>query len=82
MKDGRKHIIMSISDCLQGDYVAKAVLSDHTADVTAVTLHPTRDYFVTASLDKTWAFYDIARGLCMTQVLFLHGIDICFWKKK
>ena len=33
----------------------------------AVTLHATGDYFVTASADRTWAFYDVATGTCFTQ---------------
>ncbi|KAK9804685.1 hypothetical protein WJX72_000013 [[Myrmecia] bisecta] len=53
----------------EGDgYKAAAVLSDHSAEVTAVTLHPTKDYFVTASLDKTWCFYDMQSALCLTQI--------------
>ena len=33
----------------------------------AVTLHAMGDYFVTASADRTWAFYDVATGTCFTQ---------------
>lgn len=43
----------------EGTYTAAAVLKDHTAEVTAVTVHPLADFFVTASLDKTWSFYDV-----------------------
>ncbi|KAJ7548824.1 hypothetical protein O6H91_07G028700 [Diphasiastrum complanatum] len=52
----------------EGNYDCKHVLRDHTAEVTAVTLHATHNYFVSASADKTWAFYDIASGLCLAQV--------------
>lgn len=34
----------------------------------AVTVHATNNYFVTASLDNTWCFYELASGLCLTQV--------------
>jgi WD40 repeat protein len=42
-------------------------MQDHSDAVTAVTLHATGDYFVTASMDRTWAFYDVATGTCFTQ---------------
>lgn len=38
------------------------------SQVQAVTIHATNNYFVTASLDSTWCFYDLASGLCLTQV--------------
>ena len=49
-------------DCLQ------AVLSEHSAEVVGVALHPTNKYFITASVDKSWAFYDLDSMLCMAQV--------------
>jgi hypothetical protein len=36
--------------------------------VTAVSAHPTNQYFVTASMDKTWAFYDAETASCLVQV--------------
>ena len=42
-------------------------LTDHTADVTAVAVHASRDYFVTASADRTWCFYEAATGTCLQQ---------------
>ncbi|EIE19108.1 spliceosome component, nuclear pre-mRNA splicing factor [Coccomyxa subellipsoidea C-169] len=51
-----------------GSYSAAHVLTDHSDEVTAATLHATGSYFVTASLDATWAFYDIETGTCFTQV--------------
>ena len=47
------------------------MLTDHTADVVGVALHPTNKYFITASADKTWAFYDLESMLCMAQVNLL-----------
>ncbi|KAH0641257.1 hypothetical protein KY285_037843 [Solanum tuberosum] len=51
-----------------GNYDCRHVLKDHTAEVQAVTVHATNNYFVTASLDSTWCFYDLASGLCLAQV--------------
>ena len=36
--------------------------------VKALTVHPTSRYFVTASSDRTWAFYDVEAGSCLAQV--------------
>ena len=33
-----------------------------------MTVHATGDYIVTASLDRTWAFYDVQAQICLTQV--------------
>lgn len=33
-----------------------------------MTVHATGDYMVTASLDRTWAFYDVQAQICLTQV--------------
>uniref|UniRef100_A0A2P2MLD3 Pre-mRNA-processing factor 19 n=1 Tax=Rhizophora mucronata TaxID=61149 RepID=A0A2P2MLD3_RHIMU len=51
-----------------GSYGCRHVLKDHSAEVPAVTVHATNNYFVTASLDNTWCFYDLSSGLCLTQV--------------
>ncbi|CAA7390575.1 unnamed protein product [Spirodela intermedia] len=51
-----------------GNYNCLHVLKDHTAEVQAVTVHATHKYFVSASLDNTWCFYDLASGLCHAQV--------------
>ncbi|XP_011013445.1 PREDICTED: pre-mRNA-processing factor 19-like [Populus euphratica] len=51
-----------------GNYDCRHILKDHTAEVQAVTVHSTNNYFVTASLDNTWCFYDLSSGLCLTQV--------------
>ena len=49
-------------------FACAAVLKDHGSDVSAATVHVTGDYFVTASLDKTWCFYDVATATCLQQV--------------
>ncbi|GAB2245504.1 hypothetical protein Droror1_Dr00000997 [Drosera rotundifolia] len=51
-----------------GNYDCRHVLKDHTAEVQAVSVHATNKYFVTASLDSTWCFYDLSTGLCLSQV--------------
>ncbi|XP_076959781.1 pre-mRNA-processing factor 19-like isoform X1 [Bidens hawaiensis] len=51
-----------------GIYDCKHVLRDHTAEVQAVTVHATNNYFVTASLDNSWCFYELSSGLCLAQV--------------
>ncbi|KAK0606954.1 hypothetical protein LWI29_006872 [Acer saccharum] len=56
-----------------GNYDCRHILKDHTAEVQAVTIHATNSYFVTASLDNTWCFYDISSGLCLTQVADTSG---------
>ncbi|CAL1384332.1 unnamed protein product [Linum trigynum] len=51
-----------------GNYDCRHILKDHTAEVQAVTVHATNNYFVTASLDNTWCFYDLSSGSCLAQV--------------
>lgn len=51
-----------------GRYECKHVLKDHSAEVKAVTVHASNKYFVSASSDKTWAFYDLDTATCLTQV--------------
>lgn len=45
-----------------------ADLACHHLQVTAVTVHPLTDYFVTVSLDKTWTFYDGNEGRALAKV--------------
>ncbi|CAN1279100.1 Pre-mRNA-processing factor 19 homolog 2, partial [Linum perenne] len=52
-----------------GSYDCKHILRDHTAEVQAVTVHATNNYFVSASLDNSWCFYDLASGSCLAQVI-------------
>ncbi|KAH7573172.1 hypothetical protein JRO89_XS03G0082800 [Xanthoceras sorbifolium] len=49
-------------------------LANHL-EVQAVTIHSTNNYFVTASLDNTWCFYDLSSGLCLTQVADTSGTE-------
>jgi pre-mRNA-processing factor 19 len=43
-------------------YSAVHTLSGHSAEVTGLCVHPTKDYVATASLDSTWAFHDLETG--------------------
>lgn len=49
-------------------FALATTFKDHTGDVTALSVHPTSTYFITASADKSWAFYDIETTLCLTKV--------------
>mmetsp|Transcript_9892 Transcript_9892/g.11421 ORF Transcript_9892/g.11421 Transcript_9892/m.11421 type:complete len:503 (-) Transcript_9892:1036-2544(-) len=52
----------------KGDGTCAAVLSEHSKDVTSLSVHPTSKYFVTASLDSSWCFYDLESAQCCQQV--------------
>ncbi|RIA79853.1 WD40-repeat-containing domain protein [Glomus cerebriforme] len=41
------------------DYKSSAILSVHSAEVTGISVHATKDYLVSVSNDSTWAFHDI-----------------------
>ncbi|KAL2993681.1 hypothetical protein AAZX31_10G126700 [Glycine max] len=56
-----------------GNYNCRHILKDHTAEVQAVTVHATNNYFVTASLDGSWCFYELSSGTCLTQVYDTSG---------
>merc|ERR1712087_192597 len=40
----------------------------HKAEVTDLSVHPLGDYFISSSLDKSWALHDLATGRCMRHV--------------
>jgi len=50
-----------------GKYDSQA-LRLHEGEVVGITLHPTGDYFVSASADSSWSFTDIQAGRCLAQV--------------
>ncbi|KAG2288266.1 hypothetical protein Bca52824_047870 [Brassica carinata] len=54
-----------------GNYACGHILKDHSAEVRAVTVHSTNKYFVSASLDSSWCFYDMSSGLCLLRF----GVD-------
>ncbi|CAK8570585.1 unnamed protein product [Lathyrus sativus] len=51
-----------------GNLSCRQILRDHSDEVKAVTVHATNNYFVTASLDGSWCFYELSSGTCLTQV--------------
>jgi len=52
-----------------GKYKVQQWLRGHTAPVVGCSLHPSGDYLVTASQDRTWAFHDLATGVCRKRVV-------------
>jgi pre-mRNA-processing factor 19 len=50
-----------------GDFATACQVTCHKDEVSGLTCHATGDYFVTSSLDSTWAFHDIAAGKCLVQ---------------
>jgi len=55
-------------DSKTGKYAPAHVLKDHDGEVVGCTLHPSGNYLITASTDKTWCFYDINAGICRQKV--------------
>lgn len=56
------------ADAKSGKYSAAHTFTNHTAEVAGCTLHPSGQYLVAASMDKTWSFYDVVAGVCRQQV--------------
>lgn len=51
-----------------GKYDAKHTYTSHTSDVCNASVHPSGQFFLSASLDKTWCFSDINTGRTLQQV--------------
>merc|ERR1712032_1155483 len=49
-------------------YSCAHVVRRHSAEVTDVSIHPLGDFFLTASLDKSWALHDFSQGRCVRHV--------------
>lgn len=49
-------------------YECGSVVRKHRAEVTDLSVHPLGDYFVTSSLDKSWALHELATGRCVRHV--------------
>jgi len=49
-------------------YTCSNVVRKHRAEVTDLSVHPLGDYFLTSSLDKSWALHDFATGRCVRHV--------------
>ena len=54
------------------------VLDDHDGEVVGATVHATGDFVATASKDKSWAFYDINRWVCvLLGVVRVGSVVLC-----
>jgi len=51
------------------------VVKNHTEEVTGCTLHATGLYWVTGSLDNSWAFHDIPTATCLSQISAEAGVS-------
>lgn len=51
-----------------GSFSSAATMKDHQAEVVGITLHPSKKYFVTASADTTWNFYDLEAASLLKSV--------------
>jgi pre-mRNA-processing factor 19 len=49
-------------------YTCAHVVKKHSAEVTDLSVHPLGDFFLTSSLDKSWALHDISTGRCVRHV--------------
>lgn len=49
-------------------YSCAHVVKKHSAEVTDLSIHPLGDFFLTASLDKSWALHDFSTGRCVRHV--------------
>jgi pre-mRNA-processing factor 19 len=49
-------------------YTCAHVVRKHSAEVTDLSVHPLGDFFLTSSLDKSWALHDFATGRCIRHV--------------
>ena len=47
---------------------AVSTLAAHTSEVTGISLHASGDYLVAASVDRSWAFYDLETQKCCQMV--------------
>ena len=50
-----------------GEYTSY-VVTDHSAAVTDLSIHALGTYFVSASMDGTWALHDMNKNKCLTHI--------------
>ncbi|KAI5383123.1 hypothetical protein KIW84_070512 [Lathyrus oleraceus] len=60
--------LMKSKEVVDNAIAASPYETNSDDDEVAVTVHATNNYFVTASLDSTWCFYELSSGTCLTQV--------------
>ncbi|KAJ3181573.1 hypothetical protein HDU85_003515 [Gaertneriomyces sp. JEL0708] len=63
-----KYHVLASSDDTSFTVDTKYGFKPHTAEITALALHATGDYVVSASTDKTWGLHDINNGSTIFSV--------------
>ncbi|KAJ3167049.1 hypothetical protein HDU88_002385 [Geranomyces variabilis] len=56
-------------DATFGISKAKSTWNTHTKAVSAIKVHPTKEHFVSASLDASWAVHDVATGQTLNRYI-------------
>ncbi|CEP09201.1 hypothetical protein [Parasitella parasitica] len=67
-----KHVRVWVADQKKG-YKLGHNTSSHKSDVTAVDVHPSKDYFVSAGLDSKWSFYDFETAKPIVETVNADG---------
>jgi pre-mRNA-processing factor 19 len=49
-------------------YKTTNVVQRHKAEVTDLSIHPLGEYFISSSMDKSWALHDLASGRCVRHI--------------
>jgi len=52
----------------KASYNCAHIVRKHSGEVTDLSVHPLGDFFLTSSLDKSWALHDISTGRCVRHV--------------
>ncbi|KAI8059124.1 WD40-repeat-containing domain protein [Gongronella butleri] len=63
-----KHVRVWVPGGAKGYHVGHNI-NAHTADATAVDVHPSHDLFASAGLDSKWALYDFENGATLTEAV-------------
>jgi len=62
--------VWSCSDAAnwKASYSCAHVVKKHSSEVTDLSIHPLGDFFLTSSLDKSWALHDFMTGKCVRHL--------------
>jgi hypothetical protein len=55
-------------------FACASVLSEHSAAVVGLAVHPSHHYCVSASEDASWCFWDLKQATCLKQVCGWRGL--------
>jgi len=66
---GTDNVVNVWSKADKGKYQHVHGFTEHKAEVTGCSMHPSGDYAVTSSADRSWGFFDLKEGKCVAQVL-------------